>query len=166
MSNYTGTGISGPYGITAGSDGALWFTNNGNDSIGRITADGLVTNYTGTGISQPEEITAAPDGALWFTNFGNDSIGRITTAGTVSTYHGTAGKPRAITPGPDRALWFTTGKFLWRQLDRPDHHRRGDGQLHRIRHPFPEGRLPQALTGPCGSPTATIRSGGSRRMAW
>ena len=37
MTSYTGTGISGLQGITAGPDGALWFTNYGNDSIGRIT---------------------------------------------------------------------------------------------------------------------------------
>jgi virginiamycin B lyase len=30
-------GISIPGGITAGPDGALWFTDNGNNSIGRIT---------------------------------------------------------------------------------------------------------------------------------
>jgi hypothetical protein len=35
--NYTGTGIDHPNGITAGPDGALWFTSPGNNSIGRIT---------------------------------------------------------------------------------------------------------------------------------
>ena len=42
-----------PEGIAAGPDGALWFTNDGNDSIGRITTSGKVTNYTGTGIDVP-----------------------------------------------------------------------------------------------------------------
>ena len=68
VTNYTGTGISDPDGITAGPDGALWFTNDANNSIGRITTAGAVTNYTGTGISGPVGITAGPDGALWFTN--------------------------------------------------------------------------------------------------
>ena len=54
VTNYTGTGISSPYGIAAGPDGAMWFTNNGN-SIGRITTTGTVTNYTGTGISAPRD---------------------------------------------------------------------------------------------------------------
>src|SRR5205807_1069707 len=75
-------------GIAAGPDGALWFTNSRNSSIGRITTAGTVTNYTGTGISQPEGIAAGPDGALWFTNHKNSSIGRITTAGTVTNYTG------------------------------------------------------------------------------
>ena len=52
MTNYTGTGIYLPNGITAGPDGALWFTNFGN-SIGRISTTGTVTNYTGTGIGNP-----------------------------------------------------------------------------------------------------------------
>ena len=37
VTNYTGTGIDGPAGITAGPDGAVWFTNYHNSSIGRIT---------------------------------------------------------------------------------------------------------------------------------
>ena len=46
MTNYTGKGIDGPVGITTGPDGALWFTNSANNSIGRITIGGKVTKYT------------------------------------------------------------------------------------------------------------------------
>ena len=88
MNNFTGIGIDKPKGITLGPDGALWFCNSGNDTIGRITTSGVVTNYTGTGIKKPEGITSGPDGALWFTN--HDSIGRITTSGAVTNYRGTA----------------------------------------------------------------------------
>ena len=108
VTNFTGTGIDEPDGITAGPDGALWFTNPANNSIGRITTSGTVTNYTGTGIDDPDGITAGPDGALWFTNFNNNSIGRITTSGTVTNYTGTGiDEPDGITAGPDGALWFT-----------------------------------------------------------
>ena len=108
VTNYTGTGIDQPLGITAGPDGALWFTNQGNDSIGRITTTGAVTNYTGVGVDTPAAITAGPDGALWFTNEGNNTIGSITTAGVVSNYtSATIDAPSAITSGPDGALWFT-----------------------------------------------------------
>src|ERR1017187_8779678 len=61
VTNYTGTGISEPLRIAAGPDGALWFTNRTNNSIGRITTGGVVTNYTGTGISYPVDIAAGPD---------------------------------------------------------------------------------------------------------
>ena len=39
--------IDRPEAITAGPDGALWFNNAINNSIGRITISGVVTNYTG-----------------------------------------------------------------------------------------------------------------------
>jgi streptogramin lyase len=134
--DYTGDGIDGPEGITAGPDGGLWFTNVGNSSIGEITitpgTTGTVTvhNYPNpsTGctatpcIDDPTSITAGPDGeqALWFTNNQNDSIGKITTPGTTGTvtisnytYDNGAdtnyglGGPTGITAGPDDALWFT-----------------------------------------------------------
>ena len=37
VNNYTSPGIASPRGITAGPDGAMWFTNEGNNTIGRIT---------------------------------------------------------------------------------------------------------------------------------
>ena len=37
----------------SGPDGALWFTNAGNNSIGRITTAGAVTNYTDIFVSVP-----------------------------------------------------------------------------------------------------------------
>jgi hypothetical protein len=37
VSSYTGPGISAPAGIAPGPDGALWFTNHGSASLGKIT---------------------------------------------------------------------------------------------------------------------------------
>jgi len=105
-------GIDEPVGIAAGSDGALWFTDYGNNSIGRVTTAGAVTNYAGTGIDYPTDIAAGPDGALWFTNYQIGSIGRITTGGVVTNYTGTGiHNPDGITVGPDGALWFTNTTF-------------------------------------------------------
>ena len=108
VSNYTDPSISGPSGIAAGPDGALWFTNYGNNSIGRITTAGLVTNYTDPSIADPFGITAGPDGALWFTNYGN----RLDRA----DHHRRGGhqlhRPEHQPPARDhgrarRGLWFT-----------------------------------------------------------
>jgi virginiamycin B lyase len=96
VSNFTGAGISDPEGITAGPDGALWFTNGGNNSIGRITKHGVISNYTGTGIGGPADITTGPDGAMWFSNHDSSSIGRITTNVTPEI---TAITPTSGTPG-------------------------------------------------------------------
>ena len=94
-------------GITAGPDGALWFTNPGNNTIGRITTTGTVTDYHGAGIRNPWAITTGPDGKVWFTNWNNHSIGRITLKGRVTNFGGAVWYSPSITAGPDRALWYT-----------------------------------------------------------
>src|SRR3989442_6178486 len=101
-------GIDSPRGIAVGPDGALWFTNPSNNSIGRITTSGAVTSFTGPGVDHPSEITVGPDGALWFTNIQGNSIGRITISGAVTSFTGPGmSDPKGITAGPDGALWFT-----------------------------------------------------------
>jgi len=108
ISTYSSATISGPRHIVAGPDGALWFANSANNSIGRITTSGTVTNFTDATIAGPEGITRGADGALWFTNITNNSIGRITTSGTVTNFtDATIAGPVGITHGPDGALWFT-----------------------------------------------------------
>ncbi len=64
-------GMDAPSNVITGPDGALWFTNFYNNTIGRITPAGVVSDYTGTGIDGPAGITTGPDGALWFTNYFN-----------------------------------------------------------------------------------------------
>jgi streptogramin lyase len=110
---FTDSSISSPWDITAGPDGAVWFTNRQSNTIGRVSTAGTVTSYTGTGITFPLGITAGPDGALWFTNqsgggSNHGSIGRITTAGTVTNYTDPSIYfPYDIAAGSDGALWFT-----------------------------------------------------------
>jgi virginiamycin B lyase len=109
------THSSGPWGIAAGSDGALWFTEQVG-KIGRITTGGIITEFTlppdpslGTGVLPlPTGIAAGPDGALWFTLQGANKIGRITTAGAITEFPipTTSSRPTAITTGSDGALWF------------------------------------------------------------
>ena len=103
--------------IVNGSDGAEWFTEYGNDSIGRITSSGSVTTYPIQLRSVPNGITVGPDGALWFVEVngygGNNYIGRLTTSGQLTEYPiAVSGVDIAdwgndITTGPDGALWFT-----------------------------------------------------------
>jgi hypothetical protein len=106
--------LTGP--ITAGPDGAMWFTESAGFTcvqIGRITTAGVITQFPiPTAASSPTGITAGSDGALWFTEisplFGS-KIGRITTAGTLTEFPIPTSKsqPLGITAGPDGALWFT-----------------------------------------------------------
>lgn len=104
------TAGSQPLGIVAGPDGAVWFTENSGNKIGRMTSEGAVTEYAiPTPASQPSRIARGPDGALWFTEFGTNKIGRVTTLGAVSEFAipTQASRPLGITAGPDGNIWFT-----------------------------------------------------------
>jgi virginiamycin B lyase len=103
--------------ITAGPDGALWFTSGGTvDAIGRVTLDGGFDRWpVPWSTSSPQQIVTGSDGALWFTDSQGSRIGRITTGGELSEFPVPAGKaPSAIARGADGALWFTTATDLGR----------------------------------------------------
>ena len=103
--------------ITAGPDGAVWFTEiipnaqNGNvtitGKIGRITPAGQISEFPLSSNSYARGITAGPDGNLWFTEPGK--IGRIRPSGTISEFPLPTSESTSafITTGPDGALWFT-----------------------------------------------------------
>ncbi len=73
------TANAGPEGITAGTDGNLWFTEDGANQIGTInpTTHAISEFAIPPGSSGPQDITAGPDGNLWFTENGADKIGMI-----------------------------------------------------------------------------------------
>ena len=106
------TANSHPFGITAGPDGNLWFTENLGNKIGRITPAGTITEFSSVfaPFSGLNGITAGPDGNLWFTEVLANKVGRITPAGTITEFSTglTANStPLGITAGPDGNLWFT-----------------------------------------------------------
>jgi len=98
------------YGITAGPDGNVWFTDNFG-KIGKMTSSGAVTMYEiPLQRSAPLGITQGPDGNLWFAD-GFDWIGRITMSGVITIFGPVSqgGSPRGIAAGPDGNLWFAEG---------------------------------------------------------
>jgi streptogramin lyase len=107
------TANGGPWGITSGPDGNLWFAEFNGNMIGRITPDGVVDEFS-AGISPgywPGSITLGPDGNLWFTEeyYGNN-IGCITPAGVITEFPHIPtvdSYPTGITAGPDGNVWFT-----------------------------------------------------------
>ena len=97
------------FGIAAGPDGNLWFTESNSNKIGRITTAGVITEFqTLSAGSAPNQITAGPDGNLWFTIEVPNKIGRITTAGVVTEFSVITGNAllNGIAAGADGALWF------------------------------------------------------------
>ncbi len=104
---------SAPTGIAAGPDGALWYTEDGSNHIGRITIAGKSSEYAlpfGSA-AYTQGITNGPANALWFvTGYSQTAVGEITTAGAVtltpvpSRYTATGG----IAATPDGSLWLTS----------------------------------------------------------
>jgi streptogramin lyase len=93
--------------ITAGPDGAMWFTELPG-RIGRVATDGsqLTESLIPTRPAEPIQIVTGSDGNLWFTDY-YDKIGRVTPAGVLTNFLLPGGVgPRGITSGPDGALWF------------------------------------------------------------
>ncbi len=107
---------STPAHITAGPDGALWFTESAVGQVGRVTVDGSFTEFSVAAVgTQPNGIVGGSDGALWFTDSNAAAVGRITPSGAVTKYpiSGPAGVPLNFQPGsaggivvgPDGAIW-------------------------------------------------------------
>lgn len=93
--------------IAPGPDGALWFTENTANKIGRITTAGAITEYPMPSANAGAyAIVTGPDLALWFTEQTGHGIARITTAGTITEFPVDGGQPEGIASGPDRSLWF------------------------------------------------------------
>ncbi len=105
------TAASGPFGITTGPDGKLWFTERDVNKIGRITTAGVVDAEfpIKTAASGARLIAVGPDGNLWFTEQDANKIGQITTSGVVTEFDvpTAASGPGGIVAGPDGNLWFT-----------------------------------------------------------
>jgi streptogramin lyase len=103
-----------PAGITAGSDGNLWFAERAGNKIGRITPAGTLTEYAvPTANAAPTGISTGPDGNIWFAENTASKIARITPGGVVSEFTLAQGSiPRHTVAGPDGAVWYLdTGKI-------------------------------------------------------
>lgn len=126
ITDFTVPGPGQVYGLAAGPDGAIWFTQQGGgpnqNSIGRITVHGVAstivqlpdsTSPPGSAPSDmPLEITAGSDGNLYFTTYLVDPknyIGQVTPEGRFKRFEiPTAGAASfGITAGPDGNVWFT-----------------------------------------------------------
>jgi streptogramin lyase len=99
----------GLWGIAQGPDGNLWFTEETNNGIGRITPGAIITEFTaGFPTGSPRGIVTGPDGNLWVAQAGGaGAIARVTKAGVVTEFPvPTAGDPTDIAAGPDGNLWY------------------------------------------------------------
>jgi streptogramin lyase len=106
--------------IALGSDGNLWFTENGFvvfptqpvAKVGRLSPAGAFVEFPVQ--SQPFSIAAGPDGNLWVTlnpNSATRFIGKITTLGALTQFAVPSPNPLLldIAAGPDGNVWFIEG---------------------------------------------------------
>ena len=111
ISEFT-TGLTpsiGLWGIAPGPDGNLWFTEETNNGVGRITPGAIISEFTaGFPTGSPRGIVTGPDGNLWVAQAGGDgAIARVTKAGVVTEFPvPTVGDPTDIAAGPDGNLWY------------------------------------------------------------
>jgi streptogramin lyase len=99
----------GLWGITAGPDGNLWFTEETHNAVGRVTPGAVITEFTaGFPTGSPKGIVTGPDGNLWIAMAGGEgAIARVTKSGEVTEFPVlTAGDPEDIAVGPDNNLWY------------------------------------------------------------
>jgi streptogramin lyase len=96
--------------LTFGKDGDLWFTDWGDNKVGRMTARGTVVEFSvptpNAGLSG---ICQGPDGKLWFLEENANKVGSVTSSGSFNEYDipTTYSGALDIVAGPDGALWFT-----------------------------------------------------------
>jgi streptogramin lyase len=105
-----------PEWITTGSDGNLWFTYLGSETIGEFNpSTHAVTQFALPGLVA-EGITAGPHGDVWFTEsnvaVAGSAIGEINPNTHAITEYAVPTSfyvPSGIATGPDGNLWFTDG---------------------------------------------------------
>ena len=103
---------SGPFPITVGGDGNIWFAESSAtaNKIGRLTLPGGdVTEFAiPTPGANPQSMTLGPEGNIWFTERDIAAIGRVTQEGEITEFALPSGNaPFTIATGPDGNLWFT-----------------------------------------------------------
>lgn len=105
------TNVLQPQDVAQASDGSVWFTNPGTNTIGRVLPDGLVAQFAiPTADSNPWGITQGPDGNMWFAenNTGVSSPGQIASidsAGKITEFNVPIAAPLEIVSGADGRLW-------------------------------------------------------------
>jgi len=110
MSEYAlpGGPAARPNDITSGPDGDLWFTEPGDNKIGRMDTSGtlLEEDSVPTASSGAQGIVTGSDQNIWFTENSTASIARLTLPSSASA------TPSATTPVPSTGAGHSVGYTL------------------------------------------------------
>jgi RHS repeat-associated protein len=111
----TSAAINAPNGLTATSDGSVYFADAGNQRIRRIGPDGMISTIAGTGVAGysgdggpakdaklyiPLFLASGPDGSLYIADSRNNRIRRIGPDGIITTIAGTGASSSSGDGGP------------------------------------------------------------------
>jgi virginiamycin B lyase len=111
------TGNSGPLGIVAGPDGAVWFSESYANKIGRITTNGTLTEYPiPTPGGQPGTLIVGPDGNFWFAEWlsGVNVLEKMTPQATFTAYTYPIPQNDWLVTGPDGNFWYLDSNAVGR----------------------------------------------------
>jgi virginiamycin B lyase len=110
-----------PIAIAAGADGAIWFTIDHSDAIGRLRNGRIERLSTSSQNIEPLGLAVAADGSAWYTDLAARAIARVSTAGEIARF--VLDTPIArlgrLAIAPDGAVWFAdlTGYGITRLKD-------------------------------------------------
>ena len=112
VTEYSVTTSRSPWAITAGADGALWFTETASPGyIGRMTVAGTLTDerQAMSTASMPEGICSGPQGFVTYIDTsGNRIAGRDPfNSVPIAFEKGTTNAPTQVSCGPDKRVYFT-----------------------------------------------------------
>lgn len=118
-----------------GADGNLWFGNQTNASIGRLTPAGELTEFRdclryGQPFFGPETLVRGVEGNIWFTSLAERSlpnivdpasIGMVTPAGAITQiYAGVTVEPKTIAADSEDGAWFAGGLEEVQRIKAPE----------------------------------------------
>jgi virginiamycin B lyase len=96
--------------VLLGPDKNIWFTDYGNNKIGRISASGVATEFALPAGASPEGMTLGPDGNFWITDGGRRKVIKESPSGVALASYGkgiTNAYLANIVAAPDGNLYFS-----------------------------------------------------------
>lgn len=97
-----------PVSIAAARDGAVWFTIDFSDTIGRMKDGRIQKVHKGSENLEPLGLASDADGSAWFTDSRMRAISRLSSDGTLTSFDLATPVARLgrLAVGPDGAVWF------------------------------------------------------------
>jgi len=135
-----------PHGLLVDKKGIVWYTGNGNGTIGELDPKtGKVTEHKTPSGGDPHTLVIADD-IIWFTVQGGNRIGRLNTVAKKIVEYSTTGRPYGLAIDKQGYIWFCRiGADMLGRLDpatgKIDDLRTGSGSAPRRIATAPDGTL-------------------------